>query len=543
MGLAMAMSLVCAIPVSAAEPAVNLAYSTVTVTKGRAITLKASVSGVSDYTLVWSSSDKTIASVTSSGKVTGIKNGTADITVKIKDTDASDTVRVTVGKRVTEVAVKETEIVLKPEDTYSISAAVSPSDASNKKLSYSSSNKKVATVNSKGEITAVKNGTAEITVRSTDGTGKKAVITVTVSSSAVSSAVKKSESTEKTTGGFDKNITAAELTADMKIGWNLGNSLDALGSGMDSETAWGNPKTTQKMIDDIRAAGFNTIRIPVSWGRHTDKTGTVDSAWMARVKEVVDYAYDKGMYVILNSHHDNEYYDIGGCVKSEDTYKDSEKKMTSLWTQISKTFKKYDHHLIFETMNEPRTEGSAKEWTGGTAEEREIVYSLNDAITKAVRKTGGNNAYRYIMVPAYAATSNMSVLRTMKLPDDDRIIVSVHAYSPYNYAMNGSYSKNFSDSDKKELDKFFSDLNSVFVSKGISVVIGEFGAVNKGNESDRCLWAEYYVKGAGKYGIPCIWWDNNSKTSKGSECFGLYNRNTGEWVFEELLKTLIDSAG
>lgn len=541
MGLVMAMSLVCGIPVSAAEPAVKLAYDTITVTKGKSVTLKATVSGTSDYTLVWSTSDKTVASVTSSGKVTGLKNGTADITVKIKGTDASDKVKVTVGKKVTGVSVKESEISLKPKATYSISASVSPSDASNKKLSYSSSNSKIAKVNSKGEITAVKNGTAKITVKSTDGTGKKAVITVTVSSKAASSSSKKNTSA-KTTGSFNKDITAAELTADMKIGWNLGNSLDALGNGVGSETAWGNPKTTKKMIDDIKAAGFNTVRIPVSWGRHTDKAGTVDAAWMARVKEVVDYAYDNGMYVILNSHHDNEYYDIGGCVESEDTYKKSEEKMTKLWTQISKTFKKYDHRLIFEAMNEPRTEGSPKEWTGGTVAEREIVYKLNDAITQAIRKTGGNNAYRYIMVPAYAATSSMGVLRTMKLPDDDRIIVSVHAYSPYNYAMNAGYSKNFSDSDRKELDKFFSDLNDVFVSKGISVVIGEFGATNKGDEADRCLWAEYFVKGAKKYGITCVWWDNNSKTSEGGECFGLYNRNTGEWVFKDLLKTLIDAA-
>ena len=146
------------------------------------------------------------------------------------------------------------------------------------------------------------------------------------------------------------------------------------------------------------------------------------------------------------------------------------------------------------------------------------------------------------MVPAYAATSNMGALRAMKLPDDERIIVSVHAYSPYNYAMNSGYSKKFSDSDKKELDKFFSDLNSLFISKGVQVVIGEFGATNKGDEADRCLWAEYYVKGAAKYGIPCVWWDNNSGDSEGGECFGIYNRKTGEWTFKDLADTLIRSA-
>lgn len=536
LGLAMIMSLMCGsvMTVSAADPSVTLPYSSITISKGKTVSLKAKVSGVSKYTLVWTSSDKSIVSVTDEGKITGVKKGSADVTVTIKNTDASAKVKVTVGTPVTGVTVSEKSISVKAGSTYEISTKVSPSNASNKSLTYSSSDKKVATVSKDGVITGVKSGSATITVKAADGSGKKATVTVKVTAG--------NKPSGKTTGSFDKNVTAKELTSNMKIGWNLGNSLDALGSGMSSETAWGNPKTTKAMIDDIKAQGFNTIRIPVSWGRHTDKDGNVDEQWMKRVKEVVDYAYKNDMYVILNSHHDNEYYDIGGCAKSDKTYKASEKKMTKLWTQIANEFKKYNEHLIFETLNEPRAEGSAKEWTGGTGAEREVVNNLNSAIVSAIRATGGNNEYRYIMVPAYAATSNMGALRAMKLPDDERIIVSVHAYSPYNYAMNSGYSKKFSDSDKKELDKFFSDLNSLFISNGIQVVIGEFGATNKGDEADRCLWAEYYVKGAAKYGIPCVWWDNNSGDSEGGECFGIYNRKTGEWTFKDLADMLIRSA-
>lgn len=536
LGLAMIMSLMCGsvMTVSAADPSVTLPYSTITISKGKTVSLKAKVSGVSKYTLVWTSSDKSIVSVTDEGKITGVKKGSADVTVAIKNTDASAKVKVTVGTPVTGVTVSEKSISVKAGSTYKISAKVSPSNASNKSLTCSSSDKKVATVSKDGVIKGIKSGSTTITVKAADGSGKKATVTVKVTAG--------NKPSGKTTGSFDKNVTAKELTSNMKIGWNLGNSLDALGSGMSSETAWGNPKTTKAMIDDIKAQGFNAIRIPVSWGRHTDKDGNVDEQWMKRVKEVVDYAYKNDMYVILNSHHDNEYYDIGGCAKSDKTYKASEKKMTKLWTQIANEFKKYNEHLIFETLNEPRTEGSAKEWTGGTGAEREVVNNLNSAIVSAIRATGGNNEYRYIMVPAYAATSNMGALRAMKLPDDERIIVSVHAYSPYNYAMNSGYSKKFSDSDKKELDKFFSDLNSLFISKGIQVVIGEFGATNKGDEADRCLWAEYYIKGAAKYGIPCVWWDNNSGDSEGGECFGIYNRKTGEWTFKDLADTLIRSA-
>ena len=323
-----------------------------------------------------------------------------------KKTDAS-----TKEVKVNSVKVSESEITLKKGDTYTIKATIAPKDASNKKVTYSSSDKNVAKVSSKGVITAVKNGTATITVKAADGSGKKAVITVTVSSKKASSDKTTDTKTNgkktnaKATNGFDTKKTSMDIVKDMGAGWILGNSLDALGTGLASETAWGNPKTTKKMIDDICGAGIKTIRIPVSWGKHCDAKGNVDKDWMKRVKEVVDYAYDNGVYVILNSHHDNTYYDIGGCVKSDDTLNKSVNKMNKLWKQIANEFKDYDEHLIFETLNEPRTEGSAKEWSGGTAEEREVVAKLNEEIVKTIRSTGGNNAYRQIMVPAYAATS------------------------------------------------------------------------------------------------------------------------------------------
>lgn len=543
----MALSLCCGLGISAsaADVSVSLPYKTLTVTQGKAVALKPEVKGVSKYTLVWSTTDKSIAKVSSDGKVSGVKKGTATVTVKVKGTDAKASVKITVGTRVTSVSAGVSSVTLKKGESYDIDPVVKPSNASDKRVSYSTSNKKVAKIDAKGVITAVGNGTATITLKSADGSGKKDTVKVTVTSSASGKKTEtaaKTPSNEKTTGGFDKNKSSADIVKEMKIGWNLGNSLDAIGSGLGSETAWGNPKTTEKMILDIKKKGFNTVRIPVSWGRHTDEAGNVDSQWMARVKEVVDYAYDNGMYVILNSHHDNEYYDIAGCVKSKKTYEKNTEKMTKLWTQISKTFKNYDEHLIFETMNEPRSEGSAKEWSGGTAEEREIVYGLNKAIVKAIRATGGNNAYRHIMVPSYAATSGTNILRQMELPDDDRIIMSVHAYSPYFFAMDANGSSDFTDKDKKELDKFFSDLNTIFVSNGVPVVIGEFGATNKDNLDDRCEWAEYYVKGARQYGITCVVWDNNSGTRSGGECFGLYNRTTGEWVFPDVASTMVKAA-
>ncbi len=554
------------VSVSAADAEISLPYSRLTVTKGKSITLTPKVSGVKKYTLEWSSSNSAVASVNSDGKVSGKKNGTAVITVKIKNTDALAKVKITVGKRVTSVVSDYSgkTVTLKKGETLDFTTSVLPADASDRKLSFSTSNKKVAKISTEWKdngdgviatITAVKPGTAKITVKAADGSGKKSVITVKVTASGKSSTDNKTTasqttvskpstaSTEKTTSDFNKKLTSADIVNDMTIGWNLGNSLDATGgNGLNSETSWGNPKTTEAMIKDIRKAGFNTVRIPVSWGNHIDKKGKVDAAWMKRVKEVVDYAYDNGMYVILNSHHDNDYYNIGGAAENTAVRDESVRKMENLWTQIAKNFKDYDERLIFETMNEPRTPGSSQEWMGGTDKEREVIYAINEAVVSAVRKTGGNNAYRHIMVPCYGATSNTSALRKMKLPDDDRIIMSVHAYNPYNFAMNENGSSEFTQHDKNELDRFFKDLNSIFVSKGTPVIIGEFGATNKDNLSERISWAEYYVSGAGKYGIKCVVWDNNSGTKSGGECFGLYNRASGKWVFPELIEAMTEAA-
>jgi len=342
-------------------------------------------------------------------------------------------------------------------------------------------------------------------------------------------------------GNGKRSDDAMRFVSQMGIGWNLGNSLDSTSNGRSSETSWGNPMTTEEMILDVKAMGFDTVRIPVSWYLHVNMDGKVDEVWMARVKEVVNYAYDNGMFVILNTHHDNIYYDIGGCVKKEKTFEASKERMKNLWTQIAEEFKDYDERLIFETLNEPRTPGSEKEWQGGTPEEREIVYALNDVIVETIRKSGGNNKDRYIMVPCYGATNNIEVLKEMRLPDDDHLIMSVHAYSPYDFAMNGDAPGTFTDSDKRELDALFGALNEVFVSRNIPVILGEFGATNKDNPEDRCAWADYYVRGAKRYNMCCIVWDN-SNYGVGAEYFGLYNRREGTWYFPELAEAYTAAA-
>lgn len=397
-------------------------------------------------------------------------------------------------------------------------------------VQWSSSDKTVATVK-KGVVTAKKEGTAKITVKIKD-TKYKATCTVTVT--------KKSDKKKTTGTSFE---SGKELTAKMGVGWNLGNTLDSVGEwingDLEHETAWGNVKTTKAMIDAVKKAGFKTVRIPVSWGEHMDSKGKVNSVWMDRVQEVVDYAYNNGMYVILNSHHDNGWIKL-----NEKDEAAVSKKYRYLWQQIAERFNDYDEKLIFEGLNEPRTEGSAKEWSGGTAAEHKILNNYYKVFVDAVRGKGGYNKTRYLMIAPYAASSSYSAMAALEIPDDDRIIVSVHSYSPYSVALDtNSKDKTFTDNGKREIDSVFSNIEKAFLSKGIPVIMGEFGTINKSNTNERVKAAEYYVSTAKKYGVPCVWWDNGSTDQgSGKEGFGLLDRSKTVWYYSEIVKALIDSA-
>ncbi len=336
-----------------------------------------------------------------------------------------------------------------------------------------------------------------------------------------------------------KNADTEAILEDMGLGWNLGNSLDATGgSGLDTETSWSNPKTTQALIDKVKSLGFNTVRVPVSWGKHVSGDNyTIDSAWLARVKEVVDYCYKNDMYVILNIHHDTKSSASAsgaGYYPRSSAYSSSEKFVTSVWSQVAEYFKNYDYHLIFETLNEPRLIGTGYEWwfnkwsvPSEVKDAIECINKLNQKAVDTIRNTGSNNRGRLIMCPGYDASIDGATVSGFKLPTDisgnkNRIAVSVHAYSPYNFAMNVDTSKGatstYSSSIKEELKNLFSTLKSNFRDKGIPVVIGEFGSTDKNNTAERVKWATDYTALAKKNNIPCVLWDNNA--------FAVYNGNS-----------------
>lgn len=341
-------------------------------------------------------------------------------------------------------------------------------------------------------------------------------------------------------------------------------------SGLDTETSWSNPKTTQALIDKVKSLGFNTVRVPVSWGKHVSGDNyTIDSAWLARVKEVVDYCYKNDMYVILNIHHDtksSESASGAGYYPRSSAYSSSEKFVTSVWSQMSEYFKDYDYHLIFETLNEPRLIGTGCEWwfdkwniPSEVKDAIDCINKLNQKAVDTIRDTGSNNKGRLIMCPGYDASIDGATVSGFKLPTDisgnkNRIAVSVHAYSPYNFAMNvGSGSTSaYTSSIKSELRDLFSTLKSNFRDKGIPVVIGEFGSTDKNNTAERVKWATDYTALAKKNNIPCVLWDNNafavyngSSIVLNSEYHGYINRkdNTVTSPAKDVIEALMKPYG
>lgn len=346
--------------------------------------------------------------------------------------------------------------------------------------------------------------------------------------------------------GEMRGISAAELIAEMGAGWNLGNTMDSEEGG---ETGWGNPVTTKEMIDEVHRAGFDTLRIPTTWKNSMGAAPdyTVDSEWLKRLEEIIGYALENDMYVILNTHHDTDW------IKPRyEGLEDVKVQFAALWTQIAEYFKDYGDHLIFEGLNEPRIVGGANEWNGGTEEGRDCLNQLNGVFVETVRKTGGNNETRTLLITTFAAQPAASAINALTVPDDKYVGVSIHAYTPYRFTYDSvGESWNtavFDDSCAAEIDAVFASLNEVFTGKGIPVIITEYGSVSKmidktwyiSNTDEVAKWAKHYVSTAGQYGIPCVWWDNGYHTS-GNELFGIFNRRELTWYEPEVVTAIMEA--
>ena len=369
---------------------------------------------------------------------------------------------------------------------------------------------------------------------------------------------------------FDDKVTSKQVIDEMGFGWNLGNTFDAhsgkkQNEGLESETSWGVDKTTEESIEALYTRGIRTIRIPVTWHNHLiDNSYTIDPEWMERVKTVVDWSISKKLYVILNTHHDNAAYTEApmkygqGYYPSRKDLEESTQFLYNVWTQIAAAFNKgYDHHLIFEGLNEPRPMGTKCEWTYTKGdpiceESASILNEFNRIILKAIRESGGNNEKRFYMVTPLAAAYGAAVTSDFIIPgdskynpDNSKVLLSVHMYLPYNFAMNADMSfTKFEEAYKNEVVGDFKTLFEKFVLKGHHVVIGEMGTTNKNNTEDRIEWAKMFIENSRKYQMSACLWDNeyfdNSKSP--SEVFGHYHRKDLKWENDDIIDAYIDAA-
>jgi len=391
------------------------------------------------------------------------------------------------------------------------------------------------------ENTTTVERTTTLTISLASNTSVKASISITQPG-------KETSPEEGTPDGMKSN--AMELVKNIKVGWCLGNTLESgiwtgwSGNDLDIETNWGNPKTTQAMINAVKNAGFNAVRVPVRWYVHADDNLNINAAWMARVKEVVDYAYNQGMYVVLNSHHDS-WYDRLPVGYNENEIRT---KYENMWKQIATTFKDYDEHLLLAGANEIiylNSDGSENWGTPSTAQIK-FAGDLMQLFVNTVRATGGNNAWRCLMVQPWACSLDNALGSSFSMPTDTRMGRLIFEFHNYTW----TYSTESTDSNKyfwgkdysgytpwysngeSSMDELYAKVKANFIDKGIAVIMAEFGAVQHNKSSDemacdesRAYYLRYVVEKARENGFPGFYWDNNCFTTTG-ENFGLLDRST-----------------
>lgn len=349
---------------------------------------------------------------------------------------------------------------------------------------------------------------------------------------------------------------AVELAAKIKLGWNIGNSMEA-----PTETAWGNPLITKELIDLVKQSGFNAIRIPCSWNQHliNATTAQIDPAWLDRVKEVVGYCTDNNMYVLLNIHWDGGWLE-NNCTTAKQVENNAKQK--ALWEQIATHLRDFDEHLLFASANEPNVTN---------ATEMSVLTSYHQTFINAVRATGGKNSYRNLVIQGPSTDIEKTNELMTTLPTDEianHTMVEVHFYTPWNFCgltEDASWGKMFyywgknyhstTDTDRNptwgeedEVDACFLKMKNQFIDKGIPVLLGEYSPTRRttltGDDltlhlASRAYYLKYVTKQARANGILPFYWDNGGL---GNDACGLFNRRTNTVGDQQALDAVIAGA-
>lgn len=375
------------------------------------------------------------------------------------------------------------------------------------------------------------------------------------------------QAAKKDTTSFE-DLNQSQIVEAMGPGWNLENQLESVTDNVPEETNWGNPVITEKLIQSVKAAGFKSIRIPVSYFAKIDddKDYTIDSKWLDRVQEVVDYCIKNDLYAVINIHGDG-YNTIDGswllCNGKNQT--EIKKKYKKVWKQIAERFKNYDEHLLFESMNE--------EFDGSYSEpNKEYYQNINDynqIFVDTVRKTGDNNTKRWLIIPGWNTNIDYTAGDYgFKLPTDQyrdksidkeeqRIMISVHYYSPWDFCGGENCvitqwgneaddpSKTSTTCDETYMKNQLNLMKTTFADKGYPVFIGEYGSIDKTsydseNEYYRAYFARKLCQLSRKNGCIPMYWDNGYNGVHG---FGLFDRTTCEVTQPVIIDAIMEGFG
>ena len=375
------------------------------------------------------------------------------------------------------------------------------------------------------------------------------------------------QAAKKDTTSFE-DLNQSQIVEAMGPGWNLGNQLESVTDNVPEETNWGNPVITEKLIQSVKAAGFKSIRIPVSYFAKIDddKDYTIDSKWLDRVQEVVDYCIKNDLYAVINIHGDGyNTIDGGWLLCNGKNQTEIKKKYKKVWKQIAERFKNYDEHLLFESMNE--------EFDGSYSEpNKEYYQNINDynqIFVDTVRKTGDNNTKRWLIIPGWNTNIDYTAGDYgFKLPTDQyrdksidkeeqRIMISVHYYSPWDFCGGENCvitqwgneaddpSKTSTTCDETYMKNQLNLMKTTFADKGYPVFIGEYGSINKTsydseNEYYRAYFARKLCQLSRKNGCIPMYWDNGYNGVHG---FGLFDRTTCEITQPVIIDAIMEGFG
>jgi endoglucanase len=349
--------------------------------------------------------------------------------------------------------------------------------------------------------------------------------------------------------------TVKAFVMDMGLGFNIGNSLDSWGG----ETAWGNVAINQTFIKALKNYGFKTIRLPITWAETMGPAPDykINASRLARVETIVNWCLKEGLYVIINIHHDGHGNSKSWIQNAPKNYPDNEANVTAVanqlaavWKQIAGHFSNYSNCLVFEAMNEVGFDELWKRYQGGQTEQKAEAYRilnlLNQTFVDTVRATGKKNASRFLLIPGYWTDIENTCDPLFKMPADtieDRLTLSVHYYTPWDFAGDSKRATWGTDSDINTLNNLFNKLKINFIDNSVPVILGEYNVINKKGsvikaKEERVKWLSAVTKKCIELGICPVLWDNGGNTSSGFHDMGEIYRDDPAVVSDALSEVL-----